>query len=398
LGLSPLAANERIVSLDVLRGLSILGILPMNIQSFAMISAAYSNPTVYGDLHGVNYLVWLVSHVLADQKFMTIFSMLFGAGIFLMTSRIEANGKRSAALHYRRMLWLIVFGVLHAYLLWSGDILYDYGICGMLVFPFRKLRPGTLIVVGLLSVLLSSALMSTYGWLVAHSTPDSIQALRAELWQPTPDMIAQQLATYRGSWRTQMRGRVPDAQLMETVLFYWWGLWRETGLMLVGIAFFKTGVFSAARSRSFYWKLIGVAVFIGIPITIYGTYRDFASGWDFQYSFFSGMQINHWASILVALGWIGVVMFFFPSNARLAAVGRMAFTNYIMQTVICTTIFFGHGFGLYGKVERVWQFAIVVVVWLLQLSICPIWLRYFRFGPLEWVWRSLTYLRCEPAT
>ncbi len=166
--------------------------------------------------------------------------------------------------------------------------------------------------------------------------------------------------------------------------------------MLVGIAFFKTGVFSAMRSRSFYWKLIGVAVLIGIPITIYGTYRDFASGWDFQYSFFCGMQINHWASIFVALGWIGVVMLFFPTNARLAAVGRMAFTNYIMQTVICTTIFFGHGFGLYGSVERVWQFAIVLAVWVLQLIVCPIWMRHFRYGPLEWLWRSLTYLRWEP--
>jgi len=147
----------------------------MNIQSFAMISAAYSNPTVYGDLHGVNYLVWLLSRGLADPR-------------------------------------------------------------------------GT--------------------------------------WQPTPGMIAQKLATYRGSWRTQMRGRVPHAQLMETVLFYLWGLWRE-GLMLVGMAFFKTGIFSAARSRSFYGKLIGVAVFIGIPITIYGSYRDFTSGWISNIRFFA---------------------------------------------------------------------------------------------------------------
>jgi uncharacterized protein len=352
---------------------------------------------VYGDLHGLNFVIWLLSHLLADQKFMTIFSMLFGAGIYLMTSRrVEASEKRPAALHYRRMFWLILFGVMHAYLLWSGDILYDYGVCGMLVFPFRKLRPRTLIIIGLMSIVLSSALMTTYDWLIAQSTPDSIEALRSELWRPTPAMIAEQLATYRGSWRTQMRARVPDAEMMETVLFYWWGLWREMGLMFIGIALFRTGVFSAARSRSFYWKLLAVALLIGIPVTIYGTYRDFASGWDFQYSFFRGMQINHWASILVSLGWIGAVMLFFPANRRLAAVGRMAFTNYIMQTVICTTIFFGHGFGLYGKVERRWQFAMVLAIWALQLLICPIWLRYFRFGPLEWLWRSLTYLRLEP--
>jgi uncharacterized protein len=116
----PVAEQERIVSIDVLRGFALLGILPMNIQYFSMISTAYMNPTAYGDLTGANYWVWMLSHVLADEKFMTIFSMLFGAGILLMTSHVEATGKPSAALHYRRMGWLIVFGLAHAYLLWSG--------------------------------------------------------------------------------------------------------------------------------------------------------------------------------------------------------------------------------------------------------------------------------------
>jgi uncharacterized protein len=148
----PVTEKERIVSIDVLRGFALLGILPMNIQYFSMISAAYENPTAYGDLKGANYWVWLLCHVLADQKFMTIFSMLFGAGILLMTSRIEATGKPSAALHYRRMGWLILFGLAHAYLLWSGDILVAYGMCGLLVYLFRKLRPRTLLVLALLTI------------------------------------------------------------------------------------------------------------------------------------------------------------------------------------------------------------------------------------------------------
>jgi uncharacterized membrane protein YeiB len=127
-GPQPVAEKERIVSIDVLRGFALLGILPMNIQYFSMISAAYFNPTAYGDLHGTNYLVWLLSHLLADEKFMTIFSMLFGAGILLTTGRIEAKNGPSAPLHYRRMGWLILFGLAHSYLLWSGDILFSYGI------------------------------------------------------------------------------------------------------------------------------------------------------------------------------------------------------------------------------------------------------------------------------
>src|SRR5258708_23123865 len=139
------AGPERIVPMDVLRGFALLGILVMNIQLFAMVEAAYDNPTAYGDLNGANFLVWLLSHLFADQKFISIFSMLFGAGIVLMWRKAERSGARPARLHYRRMGWLILFGLLHAYLLWYGDILYAYGICGLFVCLFRRKSPRTLI-------------------------------------------------------------------------------------------------------------------------------------------------------------------------------------------------------------------------------------------------------------
>jgi len=138
----PLPAPSRILALDVLRGFAVLGILVMNIQSFSMIFAAYINPTAYGDFTGINRWVWLLSHVLADQKFMTLFSILFGAGIALMTGKVDAGGGRPARAHYRRMFFLLVFGLAHAYLLWFGDILVAYALCGMIVFFFRRLRPG----------------------------------------------------------------------------------------------------------------------------------------------------------------------------------------------------------------------------------------------------------------
>jgi uncharacterized protein len=137
-------------------------------------------------------------------------------------------------------------------------------------------------------------------------------------------------------------------------------------------------------------------------VILYGTYRDFAGGWDFRYSFFYGAQFNYWGSVLVSFGWVGVVMLvcrtsvLAPLARRLAAVGRMAFSNYIMHTLICTTLFYGHGLGLFGKVERIWQFATVLVIWGFQLMVSPVWLRYFLFGPLEWLWRSLTYWQREP--
>src|SRR5207244_3310682 len=115
----------------------LLGILTMNVQLYAMIGAAYENPTAYGDLTGVNYWVWYLAALLADAKFMTIFSMLFGAGIVLMTGRAEAAGRRAALLHYRRMAVLLGFGLAHAYLLWAGDILYTYALCGCVLYPMR---------------------------------------------------------------------------------------------------------------------------------------------------------------------------------------------------------------------------------------------------------------------
>ena len=149
--LGPIGGSQRILSLDVLRGVAVLGILVMNIQCFAMIMAAYINPTTYGSLEGVNGWVWYLGHLFADMKFMTIFSMLFGAGVIVMTSRREAAGQGSAGVHYRRMAWLLVFGLVHAHLLWYGDILYHYAMCGFVLYLFRKAPPWLLIALGLVA-------------------------------------------------------------------------------------------------------------------------------------------------------------------------------------------------------------------------------------------------------
>lgn len=401
-GVQPIGEKERIVSIDVLRGFALLGILAMNIQYFSMISAAYGNPTAYGDLHGANVVVWLVCHVLADEKFMTIFSMLFGAGIVLMTSHIEAAGRGSALLHYRRMGWLILFGLLHGFLLWSGDILFVYGVCGMVAYAFRKLPPRRLLVSGLAIMSVACICLTAYGRVSARWSPAQVEQAREDLWMPSADGAAKEIAAYRGNWMQQMRFRVPNTLQMDTSFFVFFAFWRVCGLMLFGMGLFKLRVFSADRAPSLYWTMIALAVFVGIPVTLYGTYRDFAGGWDFRYSFFYGAQFNYWASLLVSLGWVGVVMLvcrtpaLAPAARRLAAVGRMAFSNYIMHTLICTTLFYGYGFAFFGKVERVWQFAIVVVIWAFQLAVSPIWLQYFLFGPLEWLWRTLTYWQREP--
>ena len=398
--LGPLPATERIQSLDVMRGVAVLGILVMNIQCFAMIMAAYINPTAYGSLEGVNGWVWYLGHLFVDMKFMTIFSMLFGAGVIVMTSRREAAGRPSAGLHYRRMAWLLVFGLLHAHLLWYGDILYSYAMCGFVLYLFRKASPWLLITLGLVSTSVAFFIGVFFGISMANGWMP-VEAV-ADDWKPLADTIQAEVDAYRGSWSDQMSHRFKAAFFFQTVIFLIGIAWRAGGMMLIGMALYKLGVFSAARSKRFYVGLVGVGLLVGIPTIMYGVARNELAGWNVKYSFFFGPQFNYWASILVALGWVGVVMLACKSEAvrpltrPFAAVGQMALTNYLMQTVLCTFLFYGHGLGRFGMFERWQQLLVVVAVGALQLVVSPLWLRHFRFGPAEWLWRSLSYMKLQP--
>ena len=398
--LGPVRGSERIQSLDVMRGVAVLGILVMNIQCFSMIMAAYINPTAYGSLEGVNGWVWYVSHVFVDMKFMTIFSMLFGAGVIVMTSRREATGKSSAGLHYRRMGWLLVLGLLHAHLLWYGDILYSYAICGFVLYLFRKTPPWLLVTLGLVSTSVAFGFGVFFG-IALNNGWMPVEAIAAD-WNPPADVIRAEVEAYRGSWLDQMGHRPKTAIFFQTFIFIIGIAWRAGGMMLIGMAMYKLGVFSAARSRRFYLGLVGVGLLVGIPTIMYGVHRNEAAEWSLKYSFFFGAQLNYWASILVALAWVGAVMLACKSEAirpltrPFAAVGQMALTNYLMQTVLCTFIFYGHGLGRFGMFERWQQLLVVVALWTLQLVVSPIWMRRFRFGPAEWLWRSLSYMQLQP--
>jgi uncharacterized protein len=395
------ASPPRIQSLDVLRGFAVLGILVMNIQSFSMIEAAYMNPTAYGNLEGINRLVWTLSHSLADQKFMTLFSLLFGAGIVLMSQKQEATGRSATGAHYRRMFWLLVFGLIHAYGFWYGDILVSYAVCGMVVFPLRKRGPGFQAAVGVLAMTAPSLIFYLGGISTGFWPAESVDQLQAD-WAPGAWRVAWELEVYRGSWNEQMAHRFPTAIKLQTFVFLVWFAWRAGGLMLLGMALLKWGVISAGRSRGFYLVLFLAGLALGLPLIAVGIGRNFDANWSAPYSLFQGTQYNYWGSLFVAGGYLGGVMLWQKTpclggiRQGLAAVGRMAFTNYLAQTLICTTLFYGHGLGLFGRVERWQQLLIVLAVWAVQISWSVLWLRRFRQGPLEWLWRSLTYMSRVP--
>lgn len=399
---SPVQKKDRIISLDVLRGVALLGILVMNIQGFAMPEAAYANPTVYGDLTGANRLVWMFSHLFFDMKMMNLFAILYGAGIILLTERLEKRGEKVVGLHYRRTFWLLLIGLAHAYFLWVGDILVTYALTALIIVWFRKFRPRTLIICSLIFFTIGTFLMVGTGISMDFMPPESAAELRAD-WNPEPNHISDELIAYRGSWQDQNEYRFPSSIEFQTVGFLFFMFWRTAGLMLLGMALYKWGVLSAKLSRRTYRLLALVGLSVGLSIVGYGMAQIMADEWSFNSSRFGMIgQFNYWGSIPVSLGYIGAICLILLRvgqnwlTNRLAAVGRMALTNYLLQTIIATTIFYGHGFGLFGDVERVGQLLITLGVWAFQLIFSQWWLSRFRFGFFEWIWRSLTYWKVQP--
>lgn len=272
------------------------------------------------------------------------------------------------------------------------------GCCCIRVGPGRR---GALLALGLGALAIGSGLSLVTGWQLL-SAPESVIAMFAEDWQPSTDALSRELAAYRGGWLTQLPQRAAVSFEFHAIDILAWGLWRAGGLMLIGMALFKLDVFGARRTRAFYASLAAIGVLGGLPIVAYGIHLDIAARWDMRFSEFFGDQFNYWGSLPVALGYTGLVMLLCGSDAlkglsrRLEAVGRMAFTNYLVQSIVCTTIFYGHGLGLFGRVSRTGQIAIVAGVWLVELYVSPIWLRHFHMGPFEWIWRALTYGTLPP--
>jgi len=384
----PTPPTERIVSLDVLRGGAVLGILLINVWLFSMPESVLFNPTVYGDFTGVNYWSWFLSHVFAELKFITLFSALFGAGIVLFVERKQSATQSALALHFRRTVLLILIGLAHAYLLWYGDILVSYGLCGLgFVFLARR-EPSVQAALGLVFLAVPSVLNLS----LALSTGSEAVAGQ---WAPAETVIRNEIATYRGGWVEQLSHRLPAAVERQTSGFIGQTLWRVGGTVLLGMAFYRWGVLSGDRSARLYRLLLAGGV-IGVVVTVAGVRYIEANDWSADAALF-WRQFNYWASLLVAGGYVAVGTRYTqwrPDGVitrALAAVGRMAFTNYLLQTVVATTVFYGHGLGLFGAVSRAEALVMVVCFWAVQVVLSVLWLRVFRFGPVEWLWRTLTY-------
>jgi uncharacterized protein len=390
----------RIASIDVLRGVAVLGILLMNIQTFSTIESAYVNPTAYGEFAGVNAVIWGFTRLFADQKFMTLFSMLFGAGIVLMSERAIADGRSPAAAHYRRMIVLLMVGLMHAYLLWYGDVLTAYAIVGMVVYWARRWRPSVLMTVGIVLLFVPVLIFGGVQLFFDFYPPETIQEFW-DAWRPSEQLVEWELGVYRGGYWGQMEHRAKTSLELQTLVLMIWFAWRVGGLMLMGMALFKWKILGAYRSPSFYWRMFLMGLGVGLLIEALGMFYQIQREWDVRVMF-PGLLFNYFASLFTAAGYLGAVMLIcqrglWPKLQRkLSAVGRMAFTNYLTQTIICTLFFYGHGLGLFGYLERWEQLLFVIGVWGLQIVWSDLWLKRFNNGPLEWLWRCATYMKVVP--
>lgn len=390
----PVELRERIPSLDVIRGFAVLGILAVNAAYFAAPWQTAINPALAPLAVGANTLnAWLAMHVFFEHKCITLFSMLFGVSIYLVGGeRDEESGRGKVLL--RRLLWLLAFGLAHALLIWDGDILVTYALAGLLVSLARSWPPIRLLITGA-SIYAATILLDALGAVSMIQWPDAeLKGVMESYWAPSPEEIARVTAAYQGGVWSALQENFSTWTMF--VGFGLPGLVVQTGsLMLIGMALFKWGFLSGRAPIWLYLLMLafGAGAFAIIFMQALASY---ANDFTFEYMHRIGQRANDLA-IFGSLFYASLFILFVKAGARfitapLAAVGRMAFTNYIAQSLIMTTIFYGgRGFGLFGEVDRNQLWAIVIAIWLVQLIWSPLWLAKFNMGPLEWVWRRLSY-------
>ncbi len=420
---TPLKSSDRIQSLDIMRGVVLLGILLMNINGMGL-AGAYGDPTVSGGDSGWNLATWITTNLSFEGTMRALFSLLFGVGMFIFMDRLEKKGAgiNAANIYFRRLMWLLVFGLIHGYLLlWTGEILYQYALMGFLVFSFRNLPPIKLTLVAVVLFSIGSlwnysdykkdikfiedvALIKDYKTNGKTLTKE-LQGVDAK-WEErefkrSSEGIAEYNTNMRKGYIDVVAFLAPENQHTDENWPYRYDLWDVLSMMLLGIALFKWNVLSAEKSYKFYGIMAGLGYLVGLSINYY----EIQSILDANFSLLSFSKANityDLGRVPVAIGHVGTIMLFCKLpilnwlKSSLAAVGKMALTNYVMHSVFALFIFTGAGFGLFGTLQRYELLYIVFAIWVFQLIVCPIWLRYYQYGPLEWVWRSLSYVKKQP--
>ena len=404
--------TDRHVTMDAVRGFAVLGILLMNIIGMGLPSFAYVDPSHYGGDNGANLAAWALAYVLVDGKMRALFTLLFGASLLLIADSAEGRTPGPAGTHYRRMLWLFVFGMVHAWLIWFGDILVTYAIAGSLAFLLRNQPPRRLLGIGavILGLVMAWSLMIHFHFAnlralaeLPGAAPEIVVAWQkafAELAPPAAVARAE-LAGYRGGFADVFAARATMVIFFQTYLLPTVFIWEALGLMCLGMALYRFDFFTGRWDVRVYARLAAVLIAVGIVFGAPIAGKLWMARWD-PVTTFATDALAIPIHVMMGIGYASAVIAIVKSGAlsglvdRLAATGRMAFTNYLGASLITTTLFYGYGFGLFGRLERAELYLVVLAVWALQLAISKPWLERFNYGPFEWAWRSLAKGRPQP--
>lgn len=418
----PLAPAQRVETIDVLRGFALQGILLMNILAFGLPFRAYVDPTVDGATDGLDFAVYCGVELFAEGTMRALFSLLFGAGVIILSG--GANPK-PAGVYYRRQLLLLAFGLFDAFvLLWTGDILVLYALAGMVLYWVRGWSPKRLFV---LAGLLFGYLLVFYMAMFALLTvlPDLAGAAQARIdagagaaaadralvaewaglkaqFQPPPEALAREAVKFQGAYGEAFLANGAEVLGLYAAAYPLFLYWDALACMVLGMALYKTGVLPGARGARFFGVLAAVGFCVGLAVN--GFELAMKTGSGFALSWVSGASVVTYdiGRVAMALGYLSLVAlacargWFHPVRRVLAAVGRMALTNYLLQSVFGLFIFHALGLGLWSGLARHQLYLVVLAEWIVVALFSVWWLGRFRFGPMEWLWRALTYRRLSP--
>ena len=402
---------DRILTLDVLRGVAVMGIFSVNVIAFAMPEAAYFNPAAYGGAHGASLAVWAANFILVDGKMRGLFSLLFGASTLLVIQRAEAAGLSPASVHYRRMLWLLLFGLCHFYLLWYGDILSLYAADGLLLYLFRNMGVRRLLYWAAGLLLLDFLAMGFIAWsfigLEAAANAPHASAATLAAWHdfgrpfapPAAADLAHELGVYRGGWLGIVRDRLAH-NAADPLMQLGFGSAETLGYMLLGMAGLKSGFLTGRWAPERYRRIALIGLAIGLPAFALLAWN----GWrhDFRTSivFLDFFALASPFRLLMMAAYASLIILFAARAGglrdRIAAAGRAAFTNYLGTTLLACIIFYGYGLGLFGYLTRWQAWLVAPCFWAVMLLWSKPWLERFRYGPFEWLWRSLARWSPQP--
>ncbi|HEY0013987.1 MAG TPA: DUF418 domain-containing protein [Allosphingosinicella sp.] len=404
-------ASPRIAALDILRGVAVMGILAMNIANFAMPQQAYMNPVAYGHEGPADLVAWAVNFVLVDGKMRGLFSFLFGASMLLVIERADARDESPARVHFRRMLWLLLFGLAHFYFIWNGDILTGYACVGMIAYFLRWKEDGALLRIGFGLVIVQAAIfaMMTAGVAVAASEAAqpgaSAEALRnwadiqREIAMPDAAGVRASIALHDGSWIGLARHQLTQNAFNPVAMIAIYG-WETLAYMLFGMWGLRSGFLTGGWDDARYRKVAAIGFAITIPAYAALAAIIWGSGFSAVALVACGMavpallrpvMVAAWAALIILLTRRGGAL-----TGRIAAAGRAAFTNYLGTSILMTGLFYGWGFGLFGDLRRIELWIVVAAMWAVMLLWSKPWLERFRYGPFEWLWRSLSRWEIQP--